>query len=166
MPFWRIYYHLVWATKERAPMLTPQVERRLYPYLVAKAREVEARIYAANGWVDHVHLVVSIPPKVAVATFVKNLKGASSYDLNHTQHLSEQFNWQRGYGVFTLGESQLERAIAYVRNQKEHHTEQGVNNWLERVDEFDDGPPQEGGENSRLQESAAPYAISPADRLP
>jgi putative transposase len=166
MPFWRIYYHIVWATKDRAPLLTPEVERRLYPYLLSKAAEMGTRIYEANGWVDHVHLVASIPPKQAVAAFVKRLKGASSFDLNHSDLLAEQFSWQRGYGVFTLGESQLEHAVKYVRRQKEHHAEQSTNSWLERVDEFDDGPPDDIGEYGRVHEEAALYVLSGENRFP
>ena len=74
----------------------------------------------------------------------KRLKGASAFDLNQSGALDEQFNWQRGYGVLTLGERQRPQAEAYVRNQKEHHRQQTTNDWLERTDEFDEGPPDEG----------------------
>ncbi|MCI0645200.1 MAG: IS200/IS605 family transposase [Chloroflexi bacterium] len=144
MPFWRTYYHLVWATKNREPLIQPAIERRLFSYLVNKANELEVRVYAINGWVDHVHLVVSIPPKHAVAYVVKRLKGASAFDLNQPGGLGGEFQWQRGYGVLTLGERQRPQAEAYVRNQKEHHGRQTTNSWLERVDEFDEGPPDEG----------------------
>ena len=143
MPFWRTYYHLVWATKNRTEIIDANTENVLYPYLHGECRELGVRVYAANGWVDHVHLVTSIPPKLAVAVVVKNLKGASSHYLNHTVRLPDHFAWQRGYGVFTLGQSQLARAIAYVRKQKEHHRQQTTNAWLERVDAFDEGPPED-----------------------
>lgn len=144
MPFWRTYYHLVWATKNRTPWLTPEVERRLYPYVIRKARELGVHVYAADGWLEHMHLVASIPPKHAVAYVVKRLKGASAFDLNGAGILEDKFQWQRGYGVLTVGERQRGRAIAYVQNQKSHHQEQTANSWLERVDEFDEGPPDEG----------------------
>jgi putative transposase len=86
------------------------------------------------------HLVVAIPPKYAVATIVKQLKGASSHYLNHIVRHEEWFYWQRGYGVLTIGERQKETAVAYVLNQKEHHQQQTTNSWLEKVDEFDEGP--------------------------
>ena len=62
MSFWRHYYHIVWATKARRPLITAQVEVRLYGYLVSKACELETHVYAINGIADHVHLVASIPP--------------------------------------------------------------------------------------------------------
>lgn len=144
MPFWRTYYHLVWATKNREPLIQPEIEPRLHSYLVNKAYELGIQVYAINGWLEHVHLVASIPPKHAVAYVVKRLKGASAFDLNQAGKLDTHFKWQRGYGVLTLGEKQRPYAIKYVRNQKEHHRQQTTNSWLERFDEFDEGPPHEG----------------------
>ena len=90
------------------------------------------------------HLVVSIPPKHAVAYVVKRLKGASSHDLNHAGGLEYQFAWQRGYGALSLGERQRPTAEAYVTNQKGHHESQTANAWLERYTEFDEGPDDSG----------------------
>ncbi|MGQ0603626.1 MAG: IS200/IS605 family transposase [Anaerolineales bacterium] len=141
MSFWRTFYHIVWATDERRHLITPEVERRLYPYLVRKAtQEMETYVYAINGWYDHVHLVVAIPPKFSVADFVKRLKGGSSHDLNHAGDFGGSFAWQRGYGVFTLGERQRSIAEAYVNNQKQHHQQSSTNARLERSDEHDEGP--------------------------
>lgn len=140
MSFWRLYYHLVWGTQNHEPRLTAPIESKLYPYLFSKAHELDIFVYAANGWTDHCHLVASIPPKHAVADVVKRLKGASSHYLSQVTRLDVDFQWQRGYGVFSLGESQLPKAIAYVENQKTHHPLQTVNAWLERTDEVDEGP--------------------------
>jgi len=140
MPFWRTYYHLVWATHERLPLIQPNVEKRLYAYTIAKAAELGVYVYAINGWHDHIHLVTAIPPKIAVSEVVKNLKGSNSHDLNQSNALNGSFGWQRGYGVFSLGEKQRAVAEVYVNNQKEHHQNQTLNGWLERCDEIDEGP--------------------------
>lgn len=170
MPFWRTYYHLVWATKNRIPFIQHDIEPRLYSYLVNKAREIGVRVYEVNGWVDHVHLIASIPPKHAVAYVVKRLKGASAFDLNQSGALDDHFNWQRGYGVLTLGERQRAVAEAYVRNQKQHHGRQTTNSWLERMDEFDEGPADEGIDPSRippiLRESDVVYNVIGIDESP
>jgi putative transposase len=97
-----------------------------------------------NGWYDHVHLVVAIPPKHAVADVVKRLKGASSHDLNHGARLDYEFAWQRGYGALSLGERQRPQAEAYVQNQKQHHAQQTTNSWLEHYTELDEGPSETG----------------------
>ncbi|MCB0034339.1 MAG: IS200/IS605 family transposase [Anaerolineales bacterium] len=144
MSFWRTYYHVVWATKNREPFITPELEPYLYDYLLGKSHELEVIVYAIGNWTDHIHLLVSIPPKLAVASVVKRLKGASSHYIETLGLFEHQFEWQRGYGVFTLGETQRGRAEAYVRNQKVHHQNQTTNAWLEKTDEFDDGPPDKG----------------------
>ena len=144
MAFWRLYYHLVWATKNRERLIQPDIERRLYGYIVNKATELGVTVYAADGWYDHIHLVVSIPPKHAVAYVVKCLKGSSSHHLNHSAALEYAFAWQRGYGALSLGERQRPTAEAYVANQKQHHGERATNPWLERDDVLDEGPADPG----------------------
>ena len=142
MPFWRSYAHLVWATHDRQPFLQPQIEEALYAYILKKAGELDTYIHAINGWLDHTHIVASIPPKHSVKWVVQGLKGAGSHYVNFSLRPPQfHFGWQRGYGYLTMGESQCERAIAYVRNQKAHHEQQTVNAWLERYAEEDEGPP-------------------------
>jgi len=154
MAFWRLYYHLVWATKNREHLIQPEIEDWLYAYIVRKAAELGVYIYAINGWYDHIHLVVSIPPKHAVAYVVKRLKGASSHEVNQTDRIDYQFGWQRGYGALSLGERQRPRAEAYVADQKQHHEQQTANAWLERYTEFDEGPSDSG-----LTPDAAPSML-------
>ena len=150
MSFWRTYYHLVWSTSNREPFITAEIEPRLFAYLIKKSAELGVYVYAINGWVDHIHLIVSIPPKLSVAEVVKHLKGASSHDLNHSFGLNFTFAWQRGYGVLTLGERQRKDAEAYVHNQKSHHKEQTTNAWLERDTDLDEGPAETGIKPDRV----------------
>jgi putative transposase len=123
MAFWRTYYHLVWATENRQPLITTERESELYGYIIGKADYLGCIVHAIGGVEDHIHLVVSIPPKLSVSEFVKTIKGSSAYHFNHTPSTSGLgFSWQHGYGVLTLGGKQLEDAKAYVNNQKEHHS--------------------------------------------
>lgn len=170
MAFHRLYYHLVWATKNREHLIRSEIEARLFAYLVHKAAELGVYVYAVNGWYDHVHLVVSIPPKHAVADVVKRLKGASSYDLNHAARLAYEFAWQRGYGALSLGERQRPQAEAYVQNQKQHHAQETTNSWLERYTELDEGPPEQGivtgGVPPVLHEQLPVYTLNPLEGFP
>jgi REP element-mobilizing transposase RayT len=149
MPFWRLYYHLVWATKNREPLITPQLETRLYAYMVNKAAELGAYTYAINGGPEHTHMVVASPPDVALSRLVQEVKGASSHDLNQ-QNIGFKFAWQRGYGALSLGQKQLDEAITYVNRQKEHHSNLTVHPWLERYSEIDEGPDDHGLGRSRV----------------
>jgi putative transposase len=144
MPFWRLYYHLVWATKNREQLIQPEIEAWLHAHVVRKAAELSVYVYAINSWYNHIHLVVSIPPKHAVAYVVKRLKGASAHDINQAGRLDCHFAWQRGYGALSLGERQRPTAEAYVADQKQHHERQTDSAWLERYAEFDEGPDDVG----------------------
>lgn len=139
MTYWRAFYHLVWATKQRRPLITPDVEQILFPAIIAKAHELEINVYALNGVDDHIHLAVAIPPRLAVATVIGEIKGRSSFVVNHKLDVS--FAWQAGFGALTLGEKQLPWVIQYVQNQKTHHAEGTIYTRLERCLEEDDGPP-------------------------
>jgi putative transposase len=122
MSFWRLYYHIVWATKERLPLIEPAKETELYGYIIGKADYLSCIVHAIDGTDNHTHLVVSIPPNLSIAEFVKKIKGSSSHYWN--QNLSaDKLYWQEGYGVFSLGNKQLETAVNYVKNQKIHHSQ-------------------------------------------
>jgi putative transposase len=138
--FWRLFYHIVWATKEREPLITQELEAELYGYLRGKADSLGAIVHAIGGIDDHVHIVASVPPKLAIADFVRHLKGSSSHHINHLPGASGNFGWQRRYGMVSLGQRQLERAIEYACNQKEHHRQGTTSPALERMDVKYDGP--------------------------
>ena len=141
MALWRLYYHFVWATKERHPFIIPDVEPVLYGYMIGKAHALDCIIHAIGGTENHIHLVASIPPKVSIADFVKGVKGSSAHYMNHSSVISlPRFAWQRGYGVFSLGRKQLDEAVAYVRGQKEHHQRGTAILSLERDSHEDNGP--------------------------
>jgi putative transposase len=125
MTVWHTYYHLVWATHNRQPLITDRLEAELYQYLRDKTKSLEAPLYAIGGVADHVHLVVSIPPKYAIAKFVGQLKGGSSHQINQIIP-GQKFGWQKEYGVFSLGRKQLERAVSYVEHQKQHHADRAT----------------------------------------
>ena len=158
MSFWRAYYHLVWPTKHRAPLIDATVEQRLYPYLIKRAAELEVYVHAINGWHDHLHLAIAIPPKHAVADVVKHLKGASSHFINHELDENGRFAWSRGYGVLTFGERQLPFVSTYIQNQKQHHSQQTTNHWLEHATEADEGP-QTPQQSNSIREEATPYNV-------
>jgi len=120
MPYWRLFYHLIWATKGREPLITPAIEPALYRFLRARAnKRFAVSLFVIGGMPDHVHILTSLSPNTALADFVQDLKGSSSYFV--TEELGIPFQWQRGYGVFSISEQDVPRVVAYVRRQKTHH---------------------------------------------
>lgn len=131
MAFWRLYYHFSWATKNRLPLITQDIEEELYGYISRKINSLRCIPHAIGGIEDHIHIVVSIPPKLSIAEFVKHVKGSSSHHMNK----QKPFQWQRSYGVFSLGSKQLDTAIEYVSHQKERHERGDIINALETLED-------------------------------
>ncbi len=139
MAYWRLHYHLIWATYQRLPLLTESLERQVYGTILGKAKELGIIVHAIGGVEDHVHVVVSIPPKTSVADCVRHFKGASSHYVNHQPNAEGNFAWQEGYGALTFGDRAMQDVVAYVRNQKEHHRQNNTRTSFERMTEENDG---------------------------
>ena len=135
MTYWRLHYHLIWSTFEREPSITLEREKMLYGVLYNKGKDLGLKIHAAGNVGDHVHVVVSIPPKLSVADCVRHLKGASAYAINHMDRSDEKFKWQGGYGALTIGERSLETVMEYAAKQKEHHRENKLIAACEKIEE-------------------------------
>jgi putative transposase len=134
MPFWKCHYHVIWATKNREPRITPEMESYLFGTIRSIAEELNSTIFAINGTEDHIHVAVAIPPSIAVAQWVKRCKGASSKAINHTFTNDDHFRWQNGYGVLSFGAKQLAYVVAYIEHQKQHHAEKTFQPYLEQID--------------------------------
>lgn len=74
MPFWKLYYHFIWGTKNRFPLIDANLESELHRVIAAKAKDLGGFVHAIGGTRDHIHLAVSIPPKVALAKFIGDVK--------------------------------------------------------------------------------------------
>ena len=131
-----LYLHLVWATWDRLPLITRDIERRLYRNIESQVREAKGTVLALNGDSTHVHLVVSLPATITIANLVKQIKGVSSHFVNETLRPEMQFKWQGGYAAFTISRWDLSRVINYVKRQKEHHAEAG-GLWAELEETFE-----------------------------
>ena len=154
MPYCQLFYHLVWATRGRLPLLTPEVEPRIYKLLVGKALGLGAAVFALNGVEDHVHMVVSVPPKLAVATFVGQVKGVTSARFNQASETGPEFYWQEEYGAFTFDLKRMPSYVAYVRQQKQHHQGGTVIPILERVEAVDAAVSHEPASVYELEDAA------------
>jgi putative transposase len=135
MTYWRLHYHLVWTTFERRPTLTVEREKVLHDALHEKAKGLEIKIHAFGNVNDHVHLVVSIPPKWALLDCLKQFKSASALAINHAPFSDRQFKWDEKYGALSISERSLVTIMAYASRQKEHHRAQTTLPIFEKIDE-------------------------------
>ena len=132
MPYHQLFYHLVWGTRGREPWLTSAVEPLAHQFIREKSLALGGTVFGVNGMQDHVHLLVSIPPKRSVADFVGQVKSISSTLLNRCDQLAHRFAWQSEYGAFSLDRKRLPALISYVEQQKEHHAQARTIAILER----------------------------------
>jgi putative transposase len=137
MPYWRLFYHAVWSTKDRQPLIDPAWEKDLYGYLWGKTTALECISHAINGMTDHMHIVLSISPRLSVAAIIGQLKGASSHHI-YEQYPDGAFAWQAEYSVFTISESALDKVVRYVNMQKQHHANGTL---IEQLEAAPDYPP-------------------------
>jgi putative transposase len=136
-PKTELFCHLVWATWDRSPLITPENEARLYAAMLAKLREFRCTDITIGGVSDHVHIALRFPPTVAIAELVKQVKGASSHCMTHAVGVPD-FQWQGGYGAFTFARRSLPKISDYVANQKAHHANATFVPYLEETEEMED----------------------------
>jgi putative transposase len=134
MPYYELYYHLVWATKDREPLIVPDLEADLHQYLRGKAISLGVIVHAVGGIEEHVHVAASIPPRLAVATVIGQLKGASSHWVTYVSPLHLPFAWQGGYGALSFGKQALPRVVDYVLHQHQRHRDRRLIPEMEHIE--------------------------------
>jgi len=133
-PWTQLYVHLVWSTWKRAPLITPELQPRIYAALHHQASGMGADVIAIGGIEDHVHVVARFPTNVTIATLVGRMKGASSHLVTHVLKHPDAFKWQGAYGAFTLTKRAVPHVRAYVLNQEQHHRDGTLYRELEYTD--------------------------------
>jgi REP element-mobilizing transposase RayT len=112
------FVHCVFSTKERRNLIPAEMQERLHAYLIGIADNLGFKILAAGGTSNHVHLLIGLPASLTLAEVMQKLKANSSRWLGEN---GVRFEWQKGYGAFSVSPSLLATVQAYIRNQGEHH---------------------------------------------
>ena len=129
-----LYFHYVWTTKNREPMIDAEIEREVQKALFSKAKELEIEIVESNGTEDHVHILIRSKATLTPADIAKHMKGTSSHFVNHVILKGDPIRslyWQDGYGVVSVSPGAVRSVQQYIRNQKEHHRSGKVQGELE-----------------------------------
>src|SRR5262245_8853165 len=117
----RLLVHIVFSTKNRAAVISEEVEAELYAYIGGICRNLESPLLDAGGAADHVHLLVSQSKNIALSELLKNIKKDSSFWIKTKGSAFRGLHWQHGYSAFSIGESGLPALRRYFAEQKEHH---------------------------------------------
>lgn len=113
--------HCIFSTRERRKIIQPEWQERLWSYFGGIARANSFQTLAAGGIADHVHLLLWVPPAMPVAKAVQLIKCGSSKWVNTQFPAARRFEWQQGYGAFSISRSHLKPTVDYIERQAEHH---------------------------------------------
>jgi len=117
----KLFYHIVFSTKNRQSFIHPSVEEELHKYICGVVRGIGGSCIEIGGMPDHVHLLAILPPKVALSDVLREIKANSSKWIHEMKPNLAKFAWQDGYSAFSVSKSQIEPVCHYIRDQKRHH---------------------------------------------
>lgn len=127
----KILVHVVFSTKGRLNLITSEIEAELFAYIAGVIEKNGGRLIIGGGTKNHIHLLISVG-RVNIKELIGDIKRDSSNWVKRRFPLESKFYWQRGYGAFSIGQSQTGSVSQYIRNQQAHH----AGNNLSFEDEF------------------------------
>jgi len=130
--FYELVFHLVFATKERAPVITPPLQRLVYNQLRQTGNELHCTMHEIGGIDDHIHLLLSLQPSHRIDVIVDTLKSAAA-DIVNKLALGKTLEWEEGYGVLSLRNKDIEIVSEYIRTQRERHAKGDLISKMERT---------------------------------
>ncbi len=119
--FTNLLFHIVYSTKFRKPTIEKAWQDELYGYVGGIIRENKGSLICMGGVKDHVHLLAKLSPTIAISDMLRLIKTNSSKMVNERIRPKTTFEWQVGYGAFSVSESQVGKVKDYILNQEEHH---------------------------------------------
>ena len=134
MSYIRIWVHLVFATKNRIPLLTKEIRYKVQEHIIENCKKKSIYLQTINGFTEHIHCLISLGKEQSIAKVAQLIKGESSFWINKNQLTAEQFMWQDDYFAVSVSESNLQTVINYIKNQEIHHAKKSFN---DEVKEFE-----------------------------
>ncbi|MBS2022862.1 MAG: IS200/IS605 family transposase [Deltaproteobacteria bacterium] len=116
-----LHVHMVWSTAGRTPLIAKAFEGELFEVIRGRTAQLRCVPQAIGGMPDHVHLLARLHPSVSVSRLVGEVKGASSHFVNHRFAPSPPFEWQPGFGAFTVDLADVPAVANYVNDQPSRH---------------------------------------------
>jgi putative transposase len=116
------YMHIVFSTKHREHLIQSPVEDELHAYLGGICKRLECHPIKIGGYTDHVHILCMLSKKIALMKLLEEMKSHSSKWMKTKGDDLSNFYWQDGYGAFSVNPADIDRVIAYIANQREHHS--------------------------------------------
>lgn len=121
MSYTTTFYHIVFRTYRSEMSIPEEHERELYAYIFGIARKLNCQTYRIGGMSDHVHMFVSLPATLPLASFVQQVKTASSKWMKANPHFPAFHGWGHEYAGFSYSIHDKGKIVGYILRQKEHH---------------------------------------------
>ncbi len=133
MPFIKIWIHAVWATKNRAPLLEKTIRKSVISHIRENAKAKNIYIDSIDGYVDHLHCLISLKGEQSISNIMQLIKGESSFWINQQKWIPDRFAWQTEFFAVSVGESQVKAVRNYINQQEQHHSKES---FQEEYEEF------------------------------
>ena len=133
MSYIRIWIHIVFSTKRREKLLSPELKEQIISHILENARIKGIFIDCINGSADHLHVLISLGFEQSISKIIQLIKGESSFWVNQAKITRSRFEWADEYFAVSVSESQVEAVRTYINNQEEHHRKKCFS---EEVEEF------------------------------
>lgn len=117
----QIHIQLIFAVKFRDALIQTNWKEELYKYITGIVQNNTHKLLSINGMPDHIHILIGLRPIQSLSSLVNDIKSNSSKFINEKKFLPVRFEWQKGYGAFSYGKSQIVDVIHYIENQEKHH---------------------------------------------
>jgi putative transposase len=117
----QLYTHIFFAVKGRSSFISPIWEAELYKYITGTISNKNQKMMIINGMPDHVHILVGLKPDCNLSDLIRDVKVASTKWIHENKYVAGKFEWQTGFGAFSVSQSGIDAVIKYILNQKEHH---------------------------------------------
>lgn len=117
----QIHIQLIFAVKHRDALIRTNFKEEIYKYISGIIQNHNHKVLAINGMPDHIHILIGMRPNEALSKLVNEIKSSSSNFINEKRFLPVRFEWQKGYGAFSYGKSQIDNVVKYIANQEKHH---------------------------------------------
>ncbi len=143
MSYIKLWIHAVWTTKNRKPYLTGEIRNDVFRHIKNQAYKKGIHVDFINGYIDHVHCLISLKTDQCIADVLEQIKGESSFWVNKTNLTEKKFGWQRKYYAISISRSHVERVRDYIRNQEAHHSRQSLDDEIDELFPGEDHPGSE-----------------------
>jgi len=131
--FTKLYVHCVFTPKGRSSLFKKSIKEEVHKYIYGIIKGKNCNPIAINGTEDHIHILIGFTPIISISDLIRDIKRSSAIYINENHFFSDKFNWQEGFGAFTVGYKDLDNVYKYILNQEIHHSKGNFNQEYKQI---------------------------------